>query len=115
MRRIKFSGILEAVDLIPARRLDLEIVNKIKRTCLIVDVSVPADHRVKQEEVEKRDRYLDLVRGLKKLWNIKVKVIKIVIEALVKIPKGFVQGLEELEVRERVESIQTESLLKCQK
>ena len=30
------------------------------RTCRLVDFAVPADHRVKIKENEKRDKYLDL-------------------------------------------------------
>ena len=37
-----------------------------ERTCRIVDFVVPADHRVKLKEREKRDQYIDLARGLKK-------------------------------------------------
>ena len=37
-----------------------------KRTCRIVDFAVLADHRVKLKESEKRDKYLDLARKLKK-------------------------------------------------
>ena len=33
--------------LISARRPDLLIINKKKRTCKIVDFAVPADHRIK--------------------------------------------------------------------
>ena len=40
---------------------------KKKRTCRIVDFVVPADHRVKLKESEKRDKYLHLARELKKL------------------------------------------------
>ena len=32
----------------------------------IVDFSVPVDHRVKLKESEKRDKYLDLARELRK-------------------------------------------------
>ena len=42
--------------------------------CRIVDFAVPADHRVKLKESEKRDKYLDLARELKKLWNMKVTI-----------------------------------------
>ena len=37
-----------------------------KRTCQIVDFVIPADHKVKLKESEKRDKYQDLVRELKK-------------------------------------------------
>ena len=37
-----------------------------KGTCKIVDFAVPADHRIKLKEFEKKDKYLDLARELKK-------------------------------------------------
>ena len=37
-----------------------------KSSCYIADFAVPVDHRVKIKESEKRDKYLDLVRELKK-------------------------------------------------
>ena len=51
-----------------AKRPDLVIVNnnKKKRTGRIVDFDLPANHRVKLKESEKRDKYLDLARELKK-------------------------------------------------
>ena len=83
-----------------------------KRTCWIADFTVPADHSVKLKKGEKRDKYLDLTRELKKLWNMKVTVIPMVVDALGKIPKGLVKGLEDLEIRGQVESIQTTTLLR---
>ena len=41
-------------------------INKKRRTCKVVDFSVPADHGIKLKESEKKDEYLDLVRELKK-------------------------------------------------
>ena len=37
-----------------------------KRTCRIVDFSVPADQKVKLKETEKKDNFLDLVRVFQK-------------------------------------------------
>ena len=98
--------------LIPARRPDLIIINKKKRTCKIVDFAVPADHRIKQKECEKKDKYLDLARELKKLWNMQVTIIPIVIGAFGTVTKGLLKGLEDLEVGGRVETIQTTALLR---
>ena len=54
--------------LITAKRPDLIIINnkKKKRTCKIVDFAVPAHCRIKLKEWEKKDKYLDLARELKK-------------------------------------------------
>ena len=70
-----------------------------------MDFSVPADHSVKLKESEKKDKYLDLDRKLKKLWNMKVTVISIVIVAFGTVTKGIIKGLEDLEIRGRVETI----------
>ena len=49
---------------------------------------------------------------MKKLWDMQVRIIPIVICALGKVTKGLLKGLEDLEVGERVETIQTTALLK---
>ena len=51
---------------ISARQPDLIIINKKKRTCRIVDFAVLAGYRVKLKEHEKRDKYLNFDRELKK-------------------------------------------------
>ena len=103
---------IQTDHLISARRPDLIIINKKKRICKIVDFAVPADHRIKLKECEKGDKYLDLARELKKLWNMKVTIITIVIGAFGTVTKGLLKGLEDLEVGDRVETIQTTALLK---
>ena len=60
----------------------------------------------------KRDKYLDLVRELKKLWYMKVTVIPIVIGALGTVTKGLSQGPEDLEIKGIVETSQTTALLR---
>ena len=35
------------------------------------DFAVPADNRIKLKENKKRDKYRDLAKELKKLWNMK--------------------------------------------
>ena len=104
--------------LISARRPDLIIINnnnsnnKKKRTCKIVDFAVPADHRIKLKECEKKDKYLDLARELKKQWNMQVTIIPIVIGAFGTLTKGLLKELEDLEVGGRVETVQTTTLLR---
>ena len=78
----------------------------------IVDFAVPADHIINLKESEKKDKYLDLARKLKKVWNMKVTIVSIVIGALGTIIKGLLKGLEDLEIGGRVETIQTTVLLR---
>ena len=73
---------------------------------------MPADHGIKLKECEKRDKYFDLARELKKLRNMKVIIILIVIGAFDTVTEGLLKGLEDLEVGGRVDTIQTTALLK---
>ena len=106
---------IQTDHLISARRPDLIVINthkKRKKICKIVDFSVPTDHRIKLKECEKRDKYLDLARELKKLWNMQMTIIPIVTGAFGTVTKGLLKRLEDLEVGARVETIQITTLLK---
>ena len=48
------------------RYINQQKKKKKKRICKIVDFAVPADHRINLKESEKKDKYLDLGRELKK-------------------------------------------------
>ena len=61
------------------------LINKWKKSsCYPDDFTIPADHRVKIKESEKLNKYLDRARELKKkkLWNMKVMVIPIIVGTL---------------------------------
>ena len=70
------------------------------------------NNRINLKVCEKKDKYLDLARELKKLWNLKVTMGPIVIGTLGTITKGLLEGLEDLEVGGRVETIQMTALLR---
>ena len=57
-----------------------------------MDFAVPADHRIKLKECEKKDKYLDFARELKKLWNMQVTIIRIVIGAFGTVTKRIIKG-----------------------
>ena len=103
---------IQTDHLIPARRPDLIIINEKKRICKIVVFAVPADHKINLKESEKKDKYLDLARELKKLWNMKVTIVPIVIGASGTITKRLLKGLEDLEVGGQIETIQTTAPLR---
>ena len=65
---------------------------------------IPADLRVKIKQSEKIHKYLDFARELKKkkLWNMSVTVIPIVVGVLGTVYKSLERELEELEIRRRI-------------
>ena len=59
-----------------------------------------------------KNKYFDLARELKKLWNMKVTIVPIVIGAFGTITKGLFKGLEDSEVGGSVETIPMTALLR---
>ena len=86
--------------------------NNKKKTCKIVDFAVPAVYRIRLKECEKKNKYLVLTRELEKLWNVQVTITPIVIGEFGTVNKRWLEGLKDLEVGGRVDTIQTTSLLR---
>ena len=103
-----------------ARRPDLILINKKKkkkkkkkkRNYKIVALVVLADNRIKLKEFERKDKYLVIVMVLKKLWNMEVTIIPIVIVEFGTVTKGLLKGLGDFKVGGVVETIQTTALLR---
>ena len=76
-----------------------------------MDFAVPANRRVKIIKIEKFDKYLYFARQLKKPSHIKMVVIPVVVGDFGTVPKSLEKKLKELEIRWRIETIQTPALL----
>ena len=94
MHKIPWDFELQMDHFIPVRRPDLEIP-PLQRTCRRVDFAV---HWTTIEENKKSDKYLDLARDLKCLWNMRVKMIPVVIGTLGSVRKDLGKELEALEI-----------------
>ena len=92
IHKLPWDSDIQTDHLISARRPDLIIINKQKkRICKVVDFAVPADHRIKLKECEKKDKYLYLARKFKKPWNMQETIIPIVIGAFDTVTKGLLK------------------------
>ncbi len=72
---------------------------------------MPDDIRVAKKETEKIQKYQDLARELRKIWQVKVKVVPVVVGALGNIPKALGKHLEEIGTNVRVDLLQKAALL----
>ena len=70
---------IQTYHVIEARRPDLVLVDKKRGTCKIIDFAIPGDSRIEEKEKEKVEKYQDLRRELQKIWNVRVKVIPLVV------------------------------------
>ena len=65
-----------------AKKHDMVVIDKEHHGYQITDFAIPYDTRVDDKKVEKIETYLDLARELKKVWNIKVTMVPLVVGAL---------------------------------
>ena len=71
---------IQTDHVIEARRPDLFLVDKKERICKVIDFAVLGDTRIEEKEKEKIEKYQELGRELQKIWNVKVKIIPLVVD-----------------------------------
>ena len=109
--KILWDFSIQTDHVIEARRPDLVVVDKKRRTCKIIDFVVPGDSRIEEKEKEKKEMYQDLRRELQKIWNVRVKIIPLVVGSLCAIPKHFGNRLRESGVTAEIGQVQKTVLL----
>ena len=77
---------------IPARRPELDLINKKKITCYQFDVGAP-----EWKKRQKLNKYIVLGGAFRKLWNVKMTVIPIVVGGPGTVPKNIEKRLDEQE------------------
>lgn len=103
---------IQCDNVIEARRPDIVIVDKKEKSCVIVDIAVPADGRVHEKEREKVEKYQDLRREIGRLWQLrKVQVVPVVVGALGSVTKEFDRWIEKLGIPGDVGAAQKTALL----
>ena len=76
------------------------VVDKKRRTC-----KISRDSRIEEKEKEKIERYQDLRRELQKIWNVRLKIIPLVVGSLGATPKQSGNRLKEIGVTAEIEQV----------
>ena len=74
------------------RRPDIILVQKDKNLCQIIDFVCPNNGRLDNKELGKTEHYQDLARELRKIWNMKAKVIPLVVGTIGTAPINLRNG-----------------------
>ena len=91
---IKWDKTILTDRTIPVNRPALIILKKNEQNCLIVDLAVPDDVNVLKKETEKRLKYKDLQIEISRMWNVKTKVVAVVVGALRTVSDNFNKEIE---------------------
>ena len=96
---------------IKANRPDIIIKDKDNKTCLMIDVSVPADVNTSLKIYEKLSKYKDLEIEIERSWKLKAKTVPIVIGALGTVNKNTEKYLDEVPGDISITEVQKQALL----
>ena len=81
---------------IDANRPDIIIKDHREKTCIMLNVVVPADKNISLKEFQMLSKYKDLEIEVTKMWKLKTKTIPVVIGALGMIKKGTQNFIDQI-------------------
>ena len=96
---------------IPNNKPDIIIRDNEKRTCTLIDVAMPADRKVIKKEAEKILEYKDLTIEIQRMWNVKTRVIPVIIGATGTISKSFRKYVSDIPGNHDVKELQKTAIL----
>jgi hypothetical protein len=74
---------------VTANRPDIITENKKEKTCILIDVAIPADRNVMQKEAVKKLKYNSLCTEIQRMWYMKCVIVPVVIGAIGIVTKGL--------------------------
>ena len=89
----------------------MAVLDKKDRSCKIINFAVAGDSSIEEKEKYKTEKYQDLGRELQKIWNVKVKIIPLVVGPLGVIPNQFDNMLKQIGITARMAQVQKTVLI----
>jgi hypothetical protein len=74
-------------------------------------VAIPGDRNVIKKEAEKILKYKDFTIEIQRMWNIKTKVISVIIEATGTISKSFIKYLSKIPGKHEIKELHKTAIL----
>jgi hypothetical protein len=96
---------------IPNNKPDIIIRDNEKRTFMLIDVAISGDRNVIKKEVGKILKYKDLTIEIQRMWNVKTKVIPVIIGATGTISKSFRKYMSNIPGNHEVKELQKTAIL----
>jgi len=96
---------------IPNNKPDMIIRDNEKGTCMLIDVAISGDKNVIKNEADIILKYEDLTIEIQRMWNVKTKVIPVIIVATGTISKSFRKYLSNIQGKHEVKELQKTAIL----
>ena len=78
---------------------------------MLIDVTISGDRNVITKEAEKVLKYKDLIIEIQRMWNVKTKVIPVIIGATGTISKSFGKYVSNIPGKHEVKELQKTTIL----
>ena len=78
---------------------------------MLIDVTISGDRNVIKKEAEKILKYKDLTIETQRMWNVKTKVIPVIIGATGTISKSFIKYVSNISGNQEVKELQKTTIL----
>jgi len=90
---------------------DIIILDNEKGTCMLIDVKISGDRIVIKKEAKKILKYKDHIIEIQRMWNVKTKVIPVIIRATGTISKSFRKYVSNIAGKHEVKKLEKTALL----
>ena len=94
------------------RRPDIVCIDKIAKSCLIIDIAIPGDQNIIAKEHKKIDKCQNLRTELGKLRKLQAKVVPVVVGALGIISHNLKLYLEKIDILTITSCLQKTAILR---
>jgi len=96
---------------IPNNKPDIIIHDNEKGTCMLIDVAISGDGNVIKKETEKMLKYKDLTIEIQHMWNVKTKMIPVIIGVTGTTSKSFRKYMSNIQGIHDVKELQKTAIL----
>jgi len=79
---ILWNQLVQTDRTIPNNKSNIIIRDNEKGACMLIDVAISGDRNVFKKEVEKILKYKDLTTETQRMWNVKARVIPVIMGAM---------------------------------
>jgi len=90
---------------------DIIIRDNEKGTCMLIDVAISGDRNVIKKDAEKILKYKDLTIEIQCMWNVKTKVIPVIIGATGTVSELFRKYVSNIPGKHEVKELQKTAIL----
>ena len=96
---------------IPNNKPDIIVRDNEKGTCMLIDVAISGDRNVIKKEVDKILKHKELTVEIQQMWNVKTKVVPVIIRVTETILKSFTKYVSSIPGKHEDKELQKTAIL----